>query len=337
MVSVSVIIPVFRPDRKLLSQALQSVLAQRVQDFEILIMDDGNDEDGLSAIRETAAEDERIRVISLPHGGVSAARNAGVKNAAGEFVVFLDADDRLTPWFFEEALSVQKKYGSDLVIGGTVYETKENETAVRTDSPSVEVIREKEKIAELNKMILGDVIRFGNGGYFNRTMVGRLIRRTTAEQNLFRTDLALAEDRVWHLEILQKCGSVTLVRQIWYEYRYNPVSKTNAYNPSIVEELRKSFDIIVRMTDLQDDEEYFQYVTAVIEYFRMVYSCMYSHAEYRQLPAECRKKLLHAVYEYPFSFLGEARFFRMASAKEKAVCVLYRLRLLFQYWKLSGK
>lgn len=337
MVSVSVIIPVYRPDRELLLQALQSVLSQKEESFEILVMDDGNDEKDLTVIRQTAGIDGRIRVISLPHAGVSAARNAGVRNASGEFVVFLDADDRLTPWFFEEALSIEKEQESDIVIGGTVYQTEKNDKAVHIENPAIEVIREKEKIAGLKKMILGNVIRFENGGYFNRTMVGRLIRRSLAEKVPFRTDLALAEDRVWHLEILQECSSVTLVRQIWYEYRYNPVSKTNAYNPAIVEELVKSFGFIIRMTDLQDDGEYFQYVTAVIEYFRMVYACMYSRPEYRRLPLKRRKELFDAVYAYPFSLLGEARFFRMAPMKAKAVCILYRMRLLFQYWKISGK
>ena len=93
---VSVITPVYNTE-KYLDECIGSILSQSMTDFELLLIDDGST-DGSGAICDRYAEkDKRIRVFHIPNGGVSAARNLGLDNARGEFVVFVDSDDRVTP------------------------------------------------------------------------------------------------------------------------------------------------------------------------------------------------------------------------------------------------
>lgn len=94
---VSVIIPCYNLGQYL-DEAVGSVLSQTYQDFEILVIDDGSTE---PATRALLADYRRpkTRVIQQPHGGLAAARNAGVANAGGEYMCALDADDRLEPSF----------------------------------------------------------------------------------------------------------------------------------------------------------------------------------------------------------------------------------------------
>ena len=93
---VSVITPVYNTE-KYLDECIGSILLQSMTDFELLLIDDGST-DGSGAICDRYAEkDKRIRVFHIPNGGVSAARNLGLDNARGEFVVFVDSDDRITP------------------------------------------------------------------------------------------------------------------------------------------------------------------------------------------------------------------------------------------------
>lgn len=91
---ISVVIPLFNKEKSI-SNTINSVLRQDFSDFEIVVVDDGS-MDGSVAIVE-AMNDPRIRLIKQENGGPSKARNTGVKNAKGEWIVFLDADDEMLP------------------------------------------------------------------------------------------------------------------------------------------------------------------------------------------------------------------------------------------------
>ncbi len=94
--SISIILPVFNGE-KYLAAAIESVIAQTIRDWELLIIDDGSKDNSPAICDDYAAKDTRIRVFHQPNGGVNSARAKGVDNATGEFLAFLDADDRFVP------------------------------------------------------------------------------------------------------------------------------------------------------------------------------------------------------------------------------------------------
>ena len=95
----SVIIPVFNVE-KYLRACLDSVLTQSFSDWEAVCVNDGSTDGSASILAEYTAKDDRFRVVEQPNGGLSAARNTGVKNVTGEYVLFLDSDD----WLETDAL-----------------------------------------------------------------------------------------------------------------------------------------------------------------------------------------------------------------------------------------
>lgn len=119
MTSVSVIIPLYNKAGSIL-RAIDSVLVQTMPDFELLVVDDGCT-DGSAELAASVA-DSRVRVISQPNAGVSAARNRGVAEARSALVAFLDADDTWEPRFLEVTLKAQLRYPSAVAWFSDFYE-----------------------------------------------------------------------------------------------------------------------------------------------------------------------------------------------------------------------
>ena len=111
---ISVVIPLYNKQASI-AQSLKSVLSQEYDDFEVVIVDDGST-DGSGGVVE-AINDPRIRLIKQENGGPSKARNTGVKNAKGEWILFLDADDELEPGALEYfAKNINKHFDTSFLF-----------------------------------------------------------------------------------------------------------------------------------------------------------------------------------------------------------------------------
>lgn len=118
MPRISVIVPVYNTE-DYLEACLESILRQSFSDFEVIVVDDGSTDSCPGICDEYAARDCRIRVIHKINAGVSAARNDALDAACGEFVTFIDSDDRINPETFEKALEAADSSGAaDCIVPG---------------------------------------------------------------------------------------------------------------------------------------------------------------------------------------------------------------------------
>lgn len=112
---VSVIIPIYRAE-KYIRRSVASAQAQTYPNLEIVLIDDGSPDQCPRLCDRFAAEDARIRVVHQVNGGVSAARNAGLMAASGEWAFFLDADDQMLPDTIETLMQMHDDYFADICI-----------------------------------------------------------------------------------------------------------------------------------------------------------------------------------------------------------------------------
>jgi len=104
---ITIVIPLFNKEKEIYS-AVESVLAQTVSDFELIVVNDGSIDKGPEIVR--SINDYRIRIIDQDNAGVSAARNRGIREAQSDLIAFLDADDEWKVSFLETIFNLKKKF-----------------------------------------------------------------------------------------------------------------------------------------------------------------------------------------------------------------------------------
>ena len=113
--ALSIIIPVYNMARYV-ARCLRSILEQDFIDYELIIIDDGSTDDTASIIRQFS--DSRINLISTANHGVSYARNRGMHEAKGRFLLFIDADDYIAPGYFHHIMEEAETHEADLYVWG---------------------------------------------------------------------------------------------------------------------------------------------------------------------------------------------------------------------------
>ena len=119
MPKFSIIIPCYN-QAKYLKECVDSVSAQKFSDFEILLIDDGSPDNTREVALELSKVENRLQYLYKPNGGLSSARNYGIKHAKGEYLVFLDSDDSLKKEFLESSFA-KLSADSDIIITGYNY------------------------------------------------------------------------------------------------------------------------------------------------------------------------------------------------------------------------
>ena len=112
---LSVIIPAYNGER-FLAETLDCVLNQTLKSVQIVIVNDGSTDSTADIIADYAKKHSNILSVTQPNSGVSAARNNGIRNASGEYLLFLDTDDVFTPDSFELMCDKLDKTGADIAI-----------------------------------------------------------------------------------------------------------------------------------------------------------------------------------------------------------------------------
>ena len=208
---VSVIIPVYNTEA-LLDRCLESVVAQRLSDIEIICVDDGST-DGSGALLDRWAErDSRIKVIHQANGRQGKARNAAMKIAQGEYVGMIDSDDYIPEEYFERLYNAAKCSDADVAMCGIVKQKPVGERVVVTfDSEEVvSVAADKLRVCHcppefhpVNKL-------------YRRAMLDRL--------NLRFQEGVQYEDVMFVIRAIVECNRLVTVPGVSYYYVLNPTS-----------------------------------------------------------------------------------------------------------------
>lgn len=127
---ISVVIPLYNKEKSI-AKTLQSVLTQTYTDYEILVVDDGSTDASVEAVRIVMEQTNKIRLLQKSNGGVSSARNNGIRNATSEYIAFLDGDDIWDKKYLEEQIRMIKEFPNAAMWSINYAETRDGQIVRR--------------------------------------------------------------------------------------------------------------------------------------------------------------------------------------------------------------
>lgn len=231
---LSIIVPCYRSEAYL-QNILNDVLRQTFQDWELIVIGNGPlQEQQREITNEIAVRDHRVTYISIEEAGVSRARNYGINLAKGEWISFVDVDDRLSADWAENCLvHVERK--PDVVVGGVCYRNLVKGTFSAEDLD----VPEKGLYSEIPKNFLKLFLSNEATTYSTWTKIynAKFLKSSNVR---FNEDISIYEDAIFNLELALKCKSMFFVRQMGYEY-------CNHGKLSALRRCHKSLPVAVRL------------------------------------------------------------------------------------------
>ncbi len=225
MPEISIVIPVYNMEQYL-ETCIKSVQLQDYEDYEVIIVDDGSTDTSASIASRLAEQDSRIQLICKENEGVSIARNTGMDQATGKWIMFVDPDDTLQPNLISSLLS-QIKDETDIVAcccNAFDEQTDETDYFFATDRTFVTFDEKK----DLYKQLLSS--RYGQpGAVFTAIGVpwGKLYRREFLNEHClnFNPRLRRYQDNLFNMYAFYYARIICYINQPLYNYRLEHIQK----------------------------------------------------------------------------------------------------------------
>ncbi len=209
MAFVSVIVPTYNR-KEYICRCIDSILEQTYKDFELIVIDDGSD-DGTEKICDAyGARNSGIKVIHQKNGGVSKARNSGIKYAGGKFCIFVDSDDYLLKDYLQQMVEAYEKFGDDYIYV----------TSFKVFAQDYVFLEQYKKSARYTLLDADEIIELMDRGLFNSPCNKLYRTEILKECNIrFPERMSLGEDLVFNLRYVDKCEGIRFVTLNWVLYQ----------------------------------------------------------------------------------------------------------------------
>ena len=212
MKKISIVIPIYNVE-KYLQQCLDSVRNQTHQNLEIILVNDGSTDSCGKIVEDYTAKDSRIKVIDKENGGLSDARNAGIKIATGEYIAFIDSDDWISNNFCKILLQNALEHNAEIVeCGFSKFENESEINLKKEDSKNIVLVYKTE---EALKLLMRGAIK--------QIVWNKLYKIEIIEDVLFEKNRK-HEDEFWTYQIIANAKRIVKINKILYFYRQHSQS-----------------------------------------------------------------------------------------------------------------
>lgn len=266
-IALSVIVPVYNCERYV-ERCVNSILAQTFSDFELILVDDGSTDLSSDICEEIASKDNRISVSHQSNFGVSAARNAGLSIAKGDYIMFVDADDELPINAVEKLIRANNNQIYDMVVG----DMRLIGDDLRYNYLSVDFAEYNKYTLVMDMMVL-EKVRWLMSTVTGKMFNGNIIRKHGLR---FHVELVNGEDGNFLLDYLSHCARpiCNIKDPVYIAYRYaktERISAVSAFYFDFIEfyfmRAMKMFRILgSNIPDDREDSVFHHFINGLIVY-----------------------------------------------------------------------
>lgn len=214
---VSIVVPVYGVENYI-AECIESLLSQSYRNLEILLIDDGGEDRSPEICEQYAAQDDRIRVIYKPNGGAASARNVGIDEATGEYICFVDGDDRIEKDYVRHLWCALSRSDADIAECGLYYWTKTTTNAVQ--------------IKDLGVFDKNEYLRRFTTHWNCSLMTNKLFARSTVGAIRFEEGHCIDDEFFTYL-VVMNCRKVVVTDEPLYCYRMRRSSVMQDMGPHL--------------------------------------------------------------------------------------------------------
>lgn len=275
---ISIIMPVYNKE-KYLYKSIKSILNQTYENFELIIVNDGSTDNSSSICHKFEQEDSRIKIIDIENNGVSNARNIGIKNANGQYIQFIDADDYIDKYMLEDLVNLSEKYNTDIII------TEIKKVDLKSNK-SKEILLPFSGLKSIDDMMDNFAQVQKETGIYG-CVSNKFIRKSIIDEYGLKFDkrLWLAEDLDFYLELYKYVTNVYFCNKAYYYY------VQEAENSSTTSDKKHDYlqqaEIIIKEKEMLDyknalNKNNLEVVNSIITNFIMSYIHQQFNYKYHQ-------------------------------------------------------
>lgn len=266
MPEISVIVPVYNVEKEL-NRCLDSILSQTYRDFELLLIDDGSADRSGEICDEYERMDNRISVFHQTNSGVAAARNTGIKNSRGAYLVFIDSDDHVDPEMLRKLYDAVKTADADLAICNYYERSADGSFIERRHRFKDGTVLDRKGIEDdLYKALYRTSATVGLFSMCNKMFKKSIIDH---DKILVRESMSYGEDLVFFVTYLHESQRVVFLEDLLYYYEMTQDGLFKSYRRNVIDDLLVNYDVLTELTRTENATDEDRVITDV-KYWREI-------------------------------------------------------------------
>jgi len=255
---VSIIIPVYNA-QKYLGECLDSVINQTYENIEILCINDGSKDKSLSILNEYKEKDKRINIINKENTGVSKTRNLGIYKAQGNYIIFVDADDKIDKFMIEKMMGIVSENEAEIVVClNNLIDKNSKERCINIKSKykkcdNIKKIKKERTFEYLYDLGMGIPI-------WNKLLKKQFLLENQIQ---FNENMTYDEDMFFSWTGVLYAKSIHIIDEPLYKYRLTLNSAIMKYHENLFEKYQIEFSKISKIMKEQEFKQ--EYIDFIIE------------------------------------------------------------------------
>lgn len=268
---ISIIVPVYNSE-KTLDRCINSILEQTFQNWELLLINDGSTDRSREICDEYTLKDKRIKTIHKENGGVSSARNKGIKCSKGDYILMLDSDDSLELNTCESLMIMSEEKKADCIVFGF----KQSSGSIWTASENKDYNSVSDFKKDFSYWLSTELLSSSVNKLYKKSLI----------QYLYPENISFGEDLIFCLSYLKQCHSISFITDTFYLHNNlntNSICHTFSENRILEIELWQTAVLDYIGNDL-DEKLYRKYLKDILFYVKGLYGCEFiSYSEKKNI------------------------------------------------------